>query len=295
VVDQAWHAATMLYGELTQIAVALWAYPLVKSLWFAVKIYAALFVVIFLLEMATGGNLGRYWTRNFRTDMAYGFFYTGGIYNLLVWAPLAAALALIVPAWNFRLLDYLPGPIAFVVYWLIVDAASYWIHRWQHHNSILWEFHKVHHAQTEVTFATSWRNHVVEQLLVNVIMLVPLMMLGLPLWYWAPAAFLQYVFEGLQHSDLKWRFGKLYPIFVSPGFHLIHHAPDRARHDSNYGKILSVWDYLFGTMSTGERPARYGVEGVDMPASFWGTTVAPFLSLWQKRPRVSLARREHSA
>jgi sterol desaturase/sphingolipid hydroxylase (fatty acid hydroxylase superfamily) len=91
---------------------------------------------------------------------------------------------------------------------------------------------------------------------------------------------------------------------VSPGFHLIHHAPDRARHDSNYGKILSIWDYLFGTMSVGERPAQYGLAGVDMPVSFWGTTVAPFVSLWQKRPlvpfwkrrpRLSAKRREHSA
>jgi sterol desaturase/sphingolipid hydroxylase (fatty acid hydroxylase superfamily) len=94
------------------------------------------------------------------------------------------------------------------------------------------------------------------------------------------------VFEGLQHSDLKWRYGWLYPLFVSPIFHAIHHSPERSRHDSNYGKILSVWDYVFGTMSVGERPARYGVAGTDMPVSFCGTMVAPFLSLWQKRPRL---------
>ena len=125
-------------------------------------------------------------------------------------------------------------------------------------------------------------------------MFVPLLVLGLPLWYWAPVTVLQYVFEGMQHSDLKWRYGRLYPILVSPVFHAIHHSPDRSRHDSNYGKILSVWDYVFGTMSVGERPARYGVAGTEMPLSFWGTTVAPFLALWERRPRRFAGRSESS-
>jgi sterol desaturase/sphingolipid hydroxylase (fatty acid hydroxylase superfamily) len=135
---------------------------------------------------------------------------------------------------------------------------------------------------------------VVEQLVSNVVLFVPLMVLGLPLWFWAPAYFLQIVFEALQHSDLRWRYGKLYPIFVSPIFHAIHHSPDRARHDSNYGKILSLWDYLFGTMSVGERPTRYGLAGIEMPVSFWGTVAAPFLSLWQKRPLLFAGRGKRS-
>jgi sterol desaturase/sphingolipid hydroxylase (fatty acid hydroxylase superfamily) len=283
VTDQAWHAATVLYAELSQISAVLSGYPLLPSLWYAVKIFSALFVVVFFLEMVTGGNLRRYWTRNFRTDMTYGIFYVGGIYNLLFYAPLVAGLTLIIPTWDFRLLNYVPGPMGFVMYWLIADALGYWIHRLYHHNPILWEFHKVHHAQTKLTFVTSWRNHVVEQIASNVLMFVPVLVLGLPLWYWAPVTVLQYVFEGLQHSDIKWRFGKLYPILVSPVFHALHHSPDRARHDTNYGKILSVWDHLFGTISVGDRPARYGVAGIDMPVSVCGTVVAPFLSLWKQR------------
>ena len=265
VFDEAWQAAAALYAELGRIKAVLWTYPLVPSLWFAVKIFSFVFVVVFFLEWLTGGNLRRYRTRNFCTDMTYGIFYTGGIYNILVYVPLVAGLTLILPSWDFRLLNYMPGPVGFVIYWITADFFGYWIHRWYHHNPILWEFHKVHHAQTELTFVTSWRNHLVEQIASNVLMFVPLLVLGLPLWFWAPLTVMQYVFEGMQHSDLKWRYGKLYPIVVSPAFHLIHHSPDRARHDSNYGKILSVWDYLFGTISVGERPARYGVAGVDMP------------------------------
>jgi len=74
----------------------------------------------------------------------------------------------------------------------------------------------------------------------------------------------------------------------------LHHWPDRARHDSNYGRILSVRDYLFGTMSVGERPARYGLAGVDMPASFGVPAAEPFIALWRKRPRLSAEGRERS-
>lgn len=293
--DQAWHATTTLYAELSQIAAAWSGYPLLQSLWHAAKVFSAVFVIIFFLELVTGGNLRRYATRNFRTDMMYGFFYFGGIYNILIYGPIIAGLTLIVPVWDFHLLNYVPGPLGFVIYWLLADAAGYWIHRWYHRNPILWEFHRVHHAQTELTFVTSFRNHAVEQLVSNIVLFVPLMVLGLPLWYWPPAVLLQFVFEGLQHSDLKWRYGWLYRIFVSPVFHAIHHSPERPRHDSNYGKILSVWDYLFGTISMGERPAKYGLVGTAMPVSFSGTMAAPFLSLWRKCPRFFAGRSESSA
>jgi sterol desaturase/sphingolipid hydroxylase (fatty acid hydroxylase superfamily) len=295
VFEQASTTVLALYADLGQLLRSMSGYPLVLSLWNGLKVLSALFVVIFLLELVTGGNVRRYWTRNFRTDLLYGVFYYGGIYNVLIYAPLAAAMTLFLPAWNFRLLEYLPGPVAFVLYWVAADAAGYWIHRWQHHNPILWELHKVHHAQTEMTFVTSFRNHALEQVISNVILFIPLMILGLPLWYWAPVYLLQVGFESVQHADLKFRYGRLYPVLVSPVFHAIHHSPERARHDSNYGKILSVWDYLFGTISVGERPARYGLIGVDMPVSFWGTMAEPFVALWQKRNILFASDRPRSA
>ena len=256
----------------------------------AAKIFAVMFVIIFVLEYFAGGRVQRYRSRNFLTDLTYGFFYYGGIYNAIIYVPLIAVLAMLLPGWNFRLLDHVPGPVGFVLYWLITDAMGYWIHRWYHSNPVLWEFHKVHHAQAELTYVTSFRNHVMEQVVSNIVLFVPLMLLGLPLWFWAPAYLLQFLFESLQHSDLKWRYGKFYPVLVSPIFHAIHHSPDRARHDSNYGKILSIWDYLFGTISVGERPVRYGLEGVNMPVSFTATTIAPFVELWQRVPKIQRKR-----
>ena len=251
-------------------------FPLLKTLATAVLGLAAVFLVILFFELLARSNVRRYLTRDFMTDVCYALIYQGGIYNILLYAPVFAGIALVMPSWRPELLGELPLPIGFLIFWVVSDAIGYWIHRWQHSNSILWCFHSVHHAQTCLTFATSFRNHVFEQLFVNLLMYVPLMLLGMPKWYWAPAMLMQNVFEALQHSDLNWRYGKLYPFLVSPVFHAIHHSPERARHDSNYGKILSIWDYLFGTMSIGERPEKYGVAGLDMPVSFWGTFFAPF-------------------
>lgn len=271
-------------ATLDWIPAFLLQYPLLKTLATAAAGLAAVFLVILVFEWLARGNLRRYRTRGFVTDVGYALVYQGGIYNTLLYAPIFAVVALVMPSWHLDLIGQLPLPIGFLIFWVVSDAIAYWIHRWEHHNPILWCFHSVHHTQTSMTFATSFRNHFVEQLFINFLMYVPMMVIGMPKWYWAPAMLLQNINEGLQHSDLNWRFGRLYPVLVSPVFHAIHHSPDRARHDSNYGKIFSIWDYLFGTISVGERPEKYGVAGLEMPASFWGTFVAPF---GQLKRRVS--------
>ena len=239
----------------------------------------ALFVVIFCLELVGGGNRRRYMTRNFVTDSLYMLFYLGGLHNKFLYVPLFAGVALVMPSWRLDLIGHLPAPLGFVVFLLVTDAIGYWIHRWQHNNDFLWSFHSVHHSQTHVTFATNYRQHIAEPLITGFLTYVPLMLLGTPNWYWAPMAMLQILFDALKHSDLKWRYGRLYPIIVSPVFHGIHHSSERAQHDSNYGGILGVWDYLFGTMSVGERPAVYGAPGIEGRDTFLGTCLAPFRQL----------------
>lgn len=251
--------------------------PHLRTLAFGIALLAGIFAVVVLLELLARGDLRRYRTRNFATDLTYAVVYVGGIYGALIYAPVVALITVVIPeTWNLRLLEKIDPVSGFLIFWVLSDAIGYWLHRWQHASPTLWRLHSVHHAQTCLTFATSWRNHFVEQLYVNVLMYVPLMLLGFPKWSWMPAMLLQYLFEAVQHSDLRWRYGPFYGIFVSPVFHAIHHAPERSRHDRNYGKILSVWDWLFGTLARGERPERYGVAGLAMPVGFWATVAAPF-------------------
>ena len=43
---------------------------------------------------------------------------------------------------------------------------------------------------------------------------------------------------------------RLEHVFCSPAQHQIHHSTDPRHHDRNFGGLLSLWDWLFGTLIT---------------------------------------------
>ena len=104
-----------------------------------------------------------------------------------------------------------------------------------------------------------------------------------------PLFFVQQLNEGLQHSDIRWGYGPLCRFFVSPVFHALHHSTRPDQYTGNYGKILSVWDYAIGTAVEGERPATYGVEGLDVPETLRGQLLAPLQVLRQEERRAQPA------
>ena len=73
---------------------------------------------------------------------------------------------------------------------------------------------------------------------------------------------------------------------VSPHFHAFHHSVDRRHTNANFGIMFSCWDYLFGTAVTElERPARYGVDGIDFHESLASQFLTPFRLAWRWRHR----------
>jgi hypothetical protein len=67
---------------------------------------------------------------------------------------------------------------------------------------------------------------------------------------------------GRLESGLWW-------TFVPPAMHRIHHTPTREDTNSNYGTILTVWDWLLGTLRRrppGPKPS-FGVETLRDPRS----------------------------
>jgi sterol desaturase/sphingolipid hydroxylase (fatty acid hydroxylase superfamily) len=74
----------------------------------------------------------------------------------------------------------------------------------------------------------------------------------------------------------------MYSVIVSPTFHAFHHSTDPAHYNRNYGKILSVWDFLFDTaVRGGERPVQFGVEGMKVPERLAAQFAHPFRLLWR--------------
>jgi sterol desaturase/sphingolipid hydroxylase (fatty acid hydroxylase superfamily) len=256
----------------------------------ALLMSAVLFVVVFGLELVQGADRRRYLSRHFANDVLYMLFYYGGLYNLLFLAPLLAFLQPRLSVFKLGVLDGIPAPawIKYVLYWLIVDALGYWQHRLQHHNRLLWAFHSVHHTQTQPTLLTTFRNHILDQLCSAVLMATPLLMIGVPPSVWLPFYVFQYFSEMAQHSQLRWSYGGLYGVVVSPLFHSFHHSAEPSHYNRNFGKILSIWDFVFGTAVSGPRPRRYGVDGLDVPETLSGQFLSPFrILLAARRPATA--------
>ena len=66
-----------------------------------------------------------------------------------------------------------------------------------------------------------------------------------------------------RHPWLGPIFGGLEHVIVSPGMHLSHHGYGKdGGNYRNFGVLLSIYDWMFGTLHIPEgRPFRYGIPG----------------------------------
>ncbi len=242
-------------------------------------ILGGILVVIYLCEPAPARH-ARYRSRAFLNDVCYTLFYRGQFFTVFIMAWITATLEPHTGWAKLNLIAYVPHWAAYVVWWITVDFLAYWIHRLQHTSRFLWAFHSVHHAPEQMTSLTSYRLHVVEQIIAALLMFIPALALGIPPQAWLPIVLLQTFFEVIQHADLNWRFGRLYPLLVSPVFHAFHHSAARRHYDRNFAKIFSFWDVIFGTAVIGEeRPVVYGVHGLQIKESLVDQFVSPFRQL----------------
>jgi sterol desaturase/sphingolipid hydroxylase (fatty acid hydroxylase superfamily) len=251
-------------------------HKLLSSMRSAAVLYLCLFVAVILCEAYAGARLSRYLSRNFLNDMLYSLFYLGGIYHLFIYQPFFEALRPRLAILDLHLLGRMPAYWAFPIYVVISDLFGYWIHRLQH-TRYFWPFHSVHHSQEQLTFASFYRFHFVDQFMANTAAIVPLMLLGAPPRLWLPIRFLQWFLQAIQHSELNWRMGPFQRVICGPVFHSIHHSPEARFFNKNFGMALSVWDFLFGTAVEAQVRCRVcGVEGLAMPETIHGQFSLPF-------------------
>lgn len=270
---------------VARVAGAIQLHDLVRSTLQTGVLVGGLFVVFAMVEHVAGRGT-RWRSRVFAQDVAYAFFYQGGFYAILVWAAIANAVEPRLDVLRIGALARLPGPVHWLLYWIVVDFITYWWHRLLHSWGPLWAIHSVHHTQEEMSFISSYRLHPVEQVAQNLLMVVPLLVMGVPTWRWLPLYATMALFEAAQHSALPWDYGRAHRLFVSPVFHAVHHSADPRHHNRNFAKILSLWDFLFGTgVQEAAPPARLGVDGLPVPRTIGAQLAAPF-RIWSRRDRM---------
>jgi sterol desaturase/sphingolipid hydroxylase (fatty acid hydroxylase superfamily) len=256
---------------------------------FAALVFLVSTLLVILIEIRHGRDVAFYRTRSFVTNVLYSILYRGGIFFVLIWSVVVSVFESQLAFLRLPVLAGLPLILSMPVYYLLGDLALYWMHRLMHANRVLWAFHGVHHAQTDLSTLSQSRRHPVEGLLNGLTLYVPFaFFLGLPTRHWIPVYVVSQVLEALQHAQVEWRFGPLYRWVVSPVFHSIHHSADPRDHDRNFGLMFSFWDYLFGTAAERESmPERYGVDGLTMPESVTLQVALPFKQLVAGRRQIA--------
>ena len=190
---------------------------------------------------------------------------------------IALAASLILPVANLGaaatgewaqvgLARYVPMPwlLAVALLLIVQSFAAYWVHRLMHHVPILWRVHRVHHSDSAVDVSTSLRNHPLELVLVVPVETSVVLLLGADLSMVVAVQALLAASLFWQHADIRLpprAEALLSRALITPKVHRLHHHPDRAIHDANYGDLFIWWDVLFGTLKRSEERQEVGLVG----------------------------------
>ena len=222
-----------------------------------------------------------------RTDVIYTLVHRLGLVRVLLFfatLPLWDGLfgTLRTHGWQTWQLDALwPGVtdqplVSLLLYLLAFDLVDYWIHRGQHRFDWWWRLHALHHSQRQMTQWSDSRNHLLDDLLRDAIIVTVAQCIGVaPGQFVAIVAFTQ-LSENLHHANLRLWFGPVGErLWISPRFHRLHHAigighetPAPANRGvgavvlggQNFGVLLPWWDMLFGTANFEQRYDPTGVR-----------------------------------
>ena len=115
--------------------------------------------------------------------------------------------------------------VSLLIYLVIFDFVAYWIHRGQHSFLWWWKLHALHHSQRQMTMWSDNRNHLLDDVIHDSILVLVAVMIGV-----APSQFVAIVAitqlsESLQHANLRMWFGRWGErLWISPRFHRRHHS-----------------------------------------------------------------------
>ena len=191
--------------------------------------------------------------------------------HALVNGPGLSALTKVAAAWA---LLRLPGvsvmagwhvAAQFAAYFIVNDLGRYWLHRLYHYSDLLWRIHRVHHSTVEMDSLSLLRIHVLEAVIKNFALSAPFAILGVDRSVIIAYSCIDIVKGFWHHANFRTSVGWLNYLINTAELHWWHHSVERRGHRSNYGSILSLWDWVFGTAywPKGEWPDQIGVKGME--------------------------------
>jgi sterol desaturase/sphingolipid hydroxylase (fatty acid hydroxylase superfamily) len=232
--------------------------------------------------------------REVRTDVLYTLLHRLGLFRLALFfsvEPLFDELFGMLRVAGFGTVhidQFMAGvtdhPFAsFVLYLVVFDFVDYWIHRGQHTFNWWWSLHSLHHAQRHMTMWSDNRNHLLDDLLRDSLLVVLGQLIGVGPGQFVALVAVAQLSESLQHANIRLHFGRIGErLWISPRFHRLHHSIGLG-HESrgkgtlggqNFGVLLPWWDMMFRTANFELRWDPTGVrdqveKGRDYGRGFW--------------------------
>lgn len=169
--------------------------------------------------------------------------------------------------------------LTYLVAFVCIDFAGYWVHRWSHHINVFWNLHIIHHSSEEFNLACALRQSI--SMFVNpfTFLLVPAALLGVPTEVIATVGPLHLFAQFWYHTQHINKMGFLEKIIITPSHHRVHHAINKEYLDKNLGQIFIFWDKLFGTYQE-ELTETPPVYGITRPVLTWNPIKINFQHLW---------------
>lgn len=203
--------------------------------------------------------------------------------------PVATLLALFVLSiikkhYPLDVFSYSPGSgtVRFIgfnlLFFLVSDFCYYWVHRAFHRARLLWPFHAIHHGAKRVYSINSGKFHFLEACVSSLAYFSPMLILGASEDAIVLAMTLSLVTGFLEHANINFRAGILNYVFNTAELHRWHHSTIIRESNTNFGKMLSVWDLCFGTFwfPRDKGVAEVGIENEAIPDGFMKQLTYPF-------------------
>lgn len=162
---------------------------------------------------------------------------------------------------------------------IISEWGYYWYHRISHRKKNLWKFHAVHHGAQRVYWMNSARFHVIDMLISAFIYILPLVLFGISKEVIIAFVLINSITGLLEHANIDFKAGWLNYFFNSAELHRWHHSVIGKECQTNFGKVLSIWDLVHGTFYL-PKDKQVGVVGIGkqktVPNDFLGQLNYPF-------------------
>lgn len=218
-----------------------------------------------------------------RTDLTY--FLISSIFiqwtTIATLKPAEALFSWLVLDQSWRgLIGSQPIALQIIEILLITDFVQYWVHHAFHRVPSLWRFHRVHHSLEAMDWLAGSRLHIVDVLLTRSLTYIKLFALGFSELSLGLYAVIVSVQATMIHANIRFRFGILRYLLVTPQFHHWHHSDQPEAIDKNFAVHLPIWDFLFGSyyMPKNRWPKSYGILGKQLPDGY----LRQFLSAFRR-------------